>query len=166
MSLDNIQLSKENCVNFYSKNLVAAGSFVEEQIEKKITINSLGENLQKVLFIVKDPEHKFLADDEMTLLSNLIAACKLSMADISLVNYHSNQYDYQQFGEQFHAQKILLFGVKTGDLNLPFEIPFFQIQSFQKQHYMTAPLLKDFLNNTDLKKQLWTGLQKLFPVKK
>jgi hypothetical protein len=166
MSLDNIQLTKETCIDFYRKNLVAAGSVEEDEIEKKPTINSLGENQQNILFIVKDAEHKFLADDEMTLLSNLIAACKLSMADISLVNYYSNQYDYQQFIEQLHPQKILLFGVNTRELDLPFEIPFFQIQSFQNQLYMTAPLLKDFLNNTDLKKQLWTGLQKIFSLKK
>jgi hypothetical protein len=166
MSLDNIQLTKETCIHFYSRSLVNAGSAREEEIEKKITINSLGENQQNILFIVKDADHKFLADDEMTLLSNLIAACKLSMADISLVNYSSNQYSYHQFAEQFHPQKILLFGVNTQELDLPFEIPFFQIQSFQKQLYMTAPQLKDFLNNTELKKQLWSSLQKLFAVKK
>lgn len=162
MGLDNIQLTKETCINFYRKSLVNAGSV----IEKKITIKSLGENQQNILFIVKDADHKFLADDEMTLLSNLIAACKLSMADISLVNYYSNQNDYQQFAEQFHPQKILLFGVTTEEVNLPFEIPFFQIQSYEKRLYMTSPLLKDFLNNTDLKKQLWSCLQKLFPTKK
>jgi hypothetical protein len=159
MSLDNIQLSKETCKNLFAKNLVE----LEEKGDKKeIAISSLGENQQQILFIVNEPEQRFLPDDEMSLLSNLITACKLSMADIALVNFYHNRFDYQDFATQFHPIKILLFGVSTEELNLPFTIPFFQIQQFQEQLYLTAPSLKNFLDNKDLKKDLWTSLQKLF----
>jgi hypothetical protein len=159
MSLDNIQLSKETCKNLFAKNLVE----LEEKGDKKeIAISSLGENQQQILFIVNEPEQRFLPDDEMSLLSNLITACKLSMADIALVNFYHNHFDYQYFTTQFHPIKILLFGVSTEELNLPFTIPFFQIQQFQEQLYLTAPALKNFLDNKDLKKDLWTSLQKLF----
>ncbi|HEY5390715.1 MAG TPA: hypothetical protein VIJ57_01275, partial [Hanamia sp.] len=62
----------------------------------------------------------------------------------------------------FGSKKLLLFGVSSTQLELPFSIPFFQVQSFNDQLYMTAPPLKNFLNNKDLKKELWTSLQKLF----
>lgn len=159
MSLDNIQLSKETCKNLFAKNLVELDGKAEK---KEITISSLGENQQQILFIVNDPEQRFLPDDEMTLLSNLITACKLSMADIALVNFYHNHFDYHDFASQFHPRKILVFGVTTEELSLPFTIPFFQIQQFQEQLYLTAPSLKNFLNSKDLKKELWTSLQKLF----
>jgi hypothetical protein len=163
MSLNNIQLSMETCQNLFSQNLVAVNDIPEEKEgEKEIKITSLGENQQKILFLIKDTQHKFLADEEMTLLSNLITACKLSMADIALVNFHLNTYNYQVFLDHFQPDKILLFGVTTDELTLPFTIPFFQIQPFQQQLYLTAPSLKILLNNKDLKKELWINLQKLF----
>ena len=159
MSLDNIRLSKENCKNLFAKTLVELD---DKGGEKEITINSLGENQQQILFIVNEPEQRFLPDDEMMLLSNLITACKLSMADIALVNFYHNHFDYHTFISHFNSGKILLFGVTTEELSLPFTIPFFQIQQFREQLYLTAPSLKDFLTNKDLKKELWTSLQKLF----
>jgi len=163
MSLDNIRLSKENCKNLFAKNLIESDNTpIDKEVEKASTISSLGENQQQILFLVYEPEQRFLPDDEMTLLSNLITACKLSMADIALVNFYHNQVDYHSFVNYFHPVKILLFGVSTEELNLPFTIPFFQIQPFQEQLYLTAPSLKNFLNNKDLKKELWASLQKLF----
>jgi len=163
MSLDNIQLSSQTCSILFSHNLIEdSASNTITNSQKKIEINSLGENQKKVLLLINDPSFKFLPDDEMELLTNLITACKLSMADIALVNFNLDRHNYHQFNSQFEPQKILVFGVTTAELELPFEIPYFQIQPFQKQFYLTAPSLKDFLNNTALKKELWKSLQKLF----
>jgi len=163
MGLDNIQLTKETCKNLFAKNLIELDNTpIDKEIQKVTTISSLGENQQQVLFLVNEPKQRFLPDDEMTLLSNLIVACKLSMADIALVNFYHNHFDYHDFANQFHPKNILLFGVTTEELSLPFTIPFFQIQQFQGQLYLTAPPLKNFLNNKDLKKELWISLQKLF----
>ncbi len=163
MSLDNIQLSNEICVILYSRNLIK--DFESNHginSKKKIKIESLGENQRNVLFIVNDSTHKFLPDEEMELLTRLVSACQLSLADIALVNFHSNKYNYQQYNDQFQPKKILIFGVKNANLELPFDIPHFQVQQFQQQFYLTAPSLNALLNNTALKKELWASLQKLF----
>jgi len=159
MNLDNIQLSHQICQNLFRETLIEIN---EEKAGKEIKISSLGENEQQILFLIKDADHKFLADEEMALLSNLIAACKLSMADIALVNFYFTPLTYSDFINHFHPKKILLFGVTTEELNLPFTIPFFQIQQFQQQLYLPAPSLKILLDNKDLKKELWISLQKLF----
>ena len=163
MSLDNIQLSGHTCSILFSHNLIEdSTSNTITDSKKKFEINSLGENQKKVLLLVNDPSCKFLPDEEMELLTNLIPACKLSMADIALVNFNWNKYNYQQFNSQFEPKKILIFGVTTLDIELPFDIPYFQVQPFHEQLYLTAPSLKDFINNTALKKELWKSLQKLF----
>ncbi|HSN07689.1 MAG TPA: hypothetical protein VLS85_01565 [Hanamia sp.] len=163
MSLDNIQLLGETCSILFNHNLIGdSASNTITNSQEKIEINSLGENQKKVLLLVDDPSCKFLPDEEMELLTNLVNACKLSMADIALVNFNWNKYNYQQFNSQFEPKKMLIFGVTTSDLDLPFDIPYFQVQPFQEQLYLTAPYLKDFLNNTALKKELWKSLQKLF----
>ena len=163
MSLDNLQLSYETCAILFSRNLIDdAKTKPKANFREKTEIVSLGENKRQVLFIVNDPAHKFLPDDEMELLTKLVSACKLSIADIALVNFCSNKSTYHEYIEQFQPQKILIFGVKNAELELPFDIPYFQVQQFQQQFYLSAPPLKEFLNNTALKKELWTRLQKLF----
>ena len=163
MSLDNIQLSDQTCAILFSHNLIEAEASEREEVsDENATISRLGENKKNILFLVNDSSCKFLPDDEMELLTNLVSACKLSMADISLVNFHSNKYNYQKFNGQFQPKKILTFGVSNTELELPFDIPHFQIQRFHEQLYLTAPSLKDFLTNKPLKKELWTSLQKFF----
>ena len=163
MSLDNIQLSKKERQIIFTKNLV---EIRQERgpnpVSKENEFKSLGGNQQQVLFLVKDSQNKFLPDDEMNLLSNLILACKLSMADIALVNTYNTSFNYMDLNHHFQPKKVLMFGINTSELELPFAIPFFQIQQFREQLYITSPPLKDFIHNKDLKKDLWICLQKLF----
>lgn len=173
MSIDNIQLTDYILEGMYSKCLVNTKEAADnptsilvagkKKSAKKAIINSLGENEKKIMFLVNNENNKFLADDEMKLLSDLLTACKISMADIALVNYHQHpEVDYLFLSEHFQSKKILAFGVSTTELDLPFTIPFFQIQKFQEQVYMTSPPLGDFMANVELKKQLWNSLKKIF----
>lgn len=163
MSLNDIELSDITRQMLFEKNLVGKIEMTDQQpISKEMFISSLGENKKNIVFLVNNVEHKYLPDNEMEMLSNLIIACKLSMADIALVNYHFNQYQYSQFNDYFKPKIILLFGISTAAMELPFTIPFFQIQKFQQQLFLTAPPLADFLDNKNLKKDLWISLQKLF----
>lgn len=163
MSLNDIQLSKNTRRILFTKNLTDVSSSVKSGNESAANkINSLGGNEKNILFLVNDPENKFLGDEEMNLLSNLITACKLTMADIALVNSVNTKISYQQLLNHFQPKKLLLFGIETSELELPFTIPHFQIQPFQEQLYLTSPPLNQLLSNTDLKKELWIRLQKLF----
>jgi len=138
---------------------------LNQKLPAKSKIKSLGENRGNILFLVNNAENIFLSDDEMKLLSDLLTACKISMLDIALVNYHEYpNLDYNQILEQFQVKKILIFGLTASDLELPFTIPFFQIQKFQDQLYMISPSLSDFLNNIALKKELWNSLKKIFQL--
>lgn len=163
MSLNNIQLISETCKTLFKSNLVQIlETDGEEKQSVETKIECLGENGQRIFFLVNDDSSRFLGNEEMEMLIKLLSACKLTVADIALVNFHFNPLNYQMISENFESKKILLFGVSTTQLNLPFTIPFFQIQSFHNQLYVAAPQLKDFLNNKELKKELWACLQKLF----
>jgi hypothetical protein len=161
MSLNKIELTNYLCQNLFTKNLVVNSEFVEQNFAKN-EISYLGENKKQILFIVNNPKQDFLADEEMKLLTNLLKACKLSLEDIALVNYANHPYSYEILSEKFHSKKILMFGVSTADLDLPFAIPLFQIQKFHEQFFMPAPLLEDLSASKELKTKLWICLQKLF----
>ena len=165
MSIDNIPITGYLCEKLFATSLMIrkpSGNARKPELLPK-TIQSLGENEGNILFIVNDSKNKFLGDDEMKLLTDLLTACKLSMMHIALVNYGSSkEINYRDLDEQFHAKKILAFGVTPSELDLPFTIPFFQVQNYQNQTYMLAPPLTDFINNIDLKKKLWNCLKKIF----
>jgi len=163
MSLDNIQLSGQTCEILFKHNLIAGttSEIITDSLIKS-EIKSLGDNQKQILFLVSNSDAAFLPEEEMALLTNLIIACKLSMADIALVNFNSNKKTYQDFNDKFKPKKILIFGIETTELGLPFAIPYFQIQPFHQQFYLSAPSLKEFVNNKNLKKELWVCLQKLF----
>ena len=162
MSLNKIQFSDYLCQNLYGKSLIQT-SLISTTDKNKIKIDSLGANQKKILFLVNHSATKFLTDEEMVLLTNLITACKLSMADIALVNYYNcDNKNYKYLIDHFQAEKILLFGIPLAEMDMPFIIPDFQIQSYSGKLFMAAPALNVFINNKDLKKDLWKCLQKIF----
>jgi len=182
MSIDTIRLTAGLCQTLFSKSLVAsekteeaaadANAAASEAAERKVSenkmaelpqIKKLGENQQNILFLVNNKENAFLGDEEMKLLSDLLLACKISMMDIALVNYHQNpQLSFQQIKNDLASKKILVFGVSAADLNLPPTTSFFEIRQLENSSFIICPDFRDFLNNKNLKRQLWICLQQLF----
>lgn len=166
MTIDNIHLSDFLCQNLFKNNLIG-----EEEVLKipekaeKTKIQHLGLNQKRILFLVNNPDNKYLEDAEMEMLTNLLTACKLSVADIALVNYaHCAPVTYDELITEFNCGKLLVFGISTGDLKLPFNVPDFQIQKFQQQIYLFNPTMNAILNDVHLKKNLWNSLKKLFSI--
>lgn len=164
MSIDNIQLPAYLCQKMFTKSLIGTNKPAKSiKVLKETKIVGLGENKKNILFLINNADESYLPDDEMKLLSDLLSACKLSLTDIMLINFYNNKSaNYQKLTEQFGSKKILIFGVTTSELQLPFTIPFFQIQQFREQLYLINPSFNEFLTNKDLKKQLWKCLKKLF----
>ena len=99
----------------------------------------------------------------MKFLNDLLNACNLTMADIAFLNFRdTTAFTYVDVNDQLHPEKILIFGVLAKELDLPFEIPFFQVQNFHEQSYMFGPPLAEIQLDKELKKQLWASLQKNF----
>ena len=162
MSLNKIQFSGYLYQNLYNKNLIGATQ-ISNADNSEIKISSLGGNQKKILFLVNNSATKFLDDEEMILLTNLITACKLSMEDIALVNYSNcDNINYKDLIEYFQSEKILMFGTFLAEIDLPFIIPDFQIQSYGGKLFMAAPPLNELISNKDAKKDLWKCLQQIF----
>ena len=168
MSLDNIQLPGFLYQSMFRNNLVdLKPDSTDKNLKKETPIDFLGGNEKKIIFLANDSQSKFLADVQMKFLADLLTACRLTMADIALVNFFQNKtISYRDLMMQFNPKKILLFGVSANELDLPFSIPFFQIQNFQEQVYMISPSFEELQLNKEFKKQLWGSLQKIFNIQK
>jgi hypothetical protein len=168
MGLDNIQLTGLLRSALFKNYLVDLSTNENLKITKpQPIIDFLGDNKQQILFVAKDNGNKFLADDHMKFLNDILTACNLTMADVAYVNiYEKKNLTYSNLQKQMHPKKILLFGVTAKELDLPFEIPLFQVQNFHEQVYVICPSLKEMQLNMELKKQLWNCLQKIFNLQK
>lgn len=164
MSINNIQLNPQLCRILFTNHLINEQLTIENaEIIENATIASLGGNSKKIIFLINNSENSFLSEEEMDMLNNLLTACKITMEDIALINYHQNVHlKYEELINQFTPKKVLIFGVTPAQLGLPFHVPFFQLQKFQQQIYFLSPSFENFLTDTALKKELWTGLKKLF----
>jgi hypothetical protein len=62
--------------------------------------------------------------------------------------------------EKFTPVSIFLFGVLPADLQFPLHFPYFQLQQYNNQVYISAPALSQLAVNKEQKKELWACLQK------
>ncbi len=164
MSLDNIQLSSILVEKLYSKTLVDLNAAKSPAIKTAPeNLNWLGNNEKNVVIVVNEPQAAYLQDSDLNLLVGILTACKLSMADIALLNVNKNSTaHYQQLNSTLNPSTIILFGVSPEELDFPLNFPPFQLQAYNGQHYLYAPALNALASDVALKKQLWLCLQKHF----
>lgn len=125
---------------------------------------SLGGNKKGILILVQNEVLPFLPDAELEFLSAILGACKLSIADVAIVNLHHFPQSYTSLLQQFESRQILLMGVTPQQIDLPFHFPHFQLQPFDKRTYLAAQPLGLIAQSKELKTQLWSCLKAMFGI--
>lgn len=163
MSLNNIQLNAALVAGLYEHTLIETAS---QKLPQREIIRSLGNNKKNILLVVSKDNVAFLEEGELTFLSNVLGACKLSLADIAIVNEKNIPAGttYQQLIQHFNSRTILLFDVEAQAIDLPFNFPHFQLQQFDQCVYLSAPSLKRIEDEKALKTMLWGCLKNLFSL--
>ena len=162
MSLNNIQLKSSMLADLYKNSLVETPGTTSEPEPKQLKY--LGNNQKNIIVIVSHESVPFLPDAELNFLSNVLAACKLSIADIGIINSHNaDQADLQNIISS-DANKVLLFGIEPLAIGLPINFPAFQLQPFNGRTYLHAPVLSQIENDKALKTRLWISLKAMFGI--
>ncbi|MEO6538679.1 MAG: hypothetical protein ABIT07_11990 [Ferruginibacter sp.] len=164
MSLDNIQMTPELVVDLYKKSLV-------DVVISKLNTHRLkdgrwpfwGNNEKKILIIVNEKNHDVVSDKEFKFLKTILSACSLSVADIALANFFTSpDMVYPTLMDTFSPQKIIFFGIEPSTLGFPLQFPYYQIQKYNDQTYLSVPSLGKIAADITQKKQLWNCLKTLF----
>jgi len=166
MSLDNIQLPAIVLQDLYKNALVDLGTpTVKKTVKKTTGISFLGNNQKFITIIATDENNIYLPDEELNFLMGILNACKLSMADVALVNFSkTGPVRYIEIEEQLNAEKIFLFGIEPSQLQLPLQFPHYQIQKFNNQVYLAAPSLSIIAADKAEKTKLWNCLKTVFSI--
>jgi hypothetical protein len=161
MSLNDITLKPHLVASLYDHTLVE-----EVASNARFSVNYLGKNRKHILIIVNKGDAAFIDEEELQFLSSVLAACKLSLEDISIVNAVTLPAgtDYLALLRFFESRHVLLFDVAPQTIDLPFNFPHFQLQQFDQHTYLSAPALKEIKMEKDLKTKLWNSLKMLFNI--
>lgn len=128
----------------------------------------LGGNAKGVLVIVNDADNVYLADDSLQLLTGILNACKLNMADIAVVNYARYPYPFSKLQQLITINNCILFDVSLQTVQLPFTIPYHQVQQFNNCVFTYVPALQTMLGTSEdaklQKSKLWLSLKKMFNI--
>ncbi|MFN8251965.1 MAG: hypothetical protein U0V75_08805 [Ferruginibacter sp.] len=164
MSLDNIHLPAIVLQDLYKNSLVDLNNNQHESMESTDSgaLPFLGNNQKSICIAVNDKDALYLSDELLNFLLGILSACKLSMADVALINAAKNNFSYRDVQEQFHAVTVLLFGIQPGQLQLPMQFPYYQLQKFNNQVYLAAPDLQNLQQDKAEKTKLWNSLKQVF----
>ncbi len=166
MSIDNIVLTPNVLQELYKRSLVADNTTQPQQASSaKKNIIFLGKNQKQISILVSNEEVLYLPDEQLSFLVGILAACKLTMEDVAIINIKKNDtFTYKTIGEELNAEKIFLFGVDASQIELPIQFPQYQIQKYNQQVYLAAPMLSVLQDDKAEKMKLWTCLKQVFSL--
>lgn len=181
MDLNNITLSPFMVANLYQNSLIESGNAPGvSPVEKSAGIKNhhtlapdaenqkikfLGENKKSILVLVKNPGITHLPDEDLTFLTGILNACKLTLADVAIINYENKpEITYQELSTTFSSRSMLLFDVDPQLIGLPMILPLYQILSFAGNSFLYSPSLKELTNDKAEKTKLWASLKRLFNI--
>lgn len=167
MGLDNIQLPPSVLQSLYNKSLYDLNTNKPEANSAQSTnIVFLGNNAKKIIILANSTATIYLPDEDLNFLLGILSACKLSMADVALINMAKNgAVQYKDISDQLNAEKIILFGIEPEIIGLPLQFPHYQIQQFNNQVYLSSVSLTKLMADKEEKLKLWNCLKKIFSLK-
>ena len=161
MGLNNIQLKPNVLADLYKYTLIETDA---TEVPEAKQVKYLGNNQKNILVIVSQQLVPFLTDAELNFLTTVLEACKLSIADVGIINRcHCEVTDLQNIINA-EGRNVLLFGTEPLAIGLPINFPQFQLQAFSNRTYMHAPSLSQIENDKALKTRLWNSLKAMFRI--
>src|SRR5688572_15397845 len=154
MSLNKVTLPAFVIAELYADSLVLEKDTGEIKKQLKVAPGevtekkTLGDNLKNILILVNNPGLTHLPDGDLKFLTGILSACKLTLADVVIVNISNYPLSgYKELTAQFKSKIVFLFDVSPVEFGLPMDFPPYQIQPFAGSSFLYAPSLRTLEND-------------------
>ncbi len=172
MSLEKINLPATVLAGLYKGHLVISNEVEPKKVrpepKKKTGYRSLGDNAKRILILVNNPNIDFLPENDLEFLSRMLAACKLSLTDVTIINHAEEALVFEKIKKQFNPVVSIAFGLSPESIGLPLNFPQYQSQLYDSCTHVYVPALDEITVETEAgklnKSKLWVTLRKLFNV--
>ncbi len=126
----------------------------------------LGNNDKHITILVSDRQNRFTDEESLQLLVNMLGALQLTLADVAVINIHVTPFTYKELINKFYSRVCLMFDVSTQDIQLPFQMPDYKVQTFADCRFLRSASLQQMKGNgkeAKLEKtKLWMCLKSIF----
>ncbi|MBI3138487.1 MAG: hypothetical protein HYZ15_07885 [Sphingobacteriales bacterium] len=178
MDINHIELNPASVAGLYKNHLVETGNTIPvvpnpapapsspgKEPPASAEWKALGNNRKQILVLVARDGVVFLPDAELNFLTGILTACKMTLADVAILNLqHYPGTGYKELVPFFNSKHVLLFGVEPSGIGLPLNFPSFQAQAFNGTTYLWSPDLETMETDKLLKSKLWVSLKQLFTI--
>lgn len=139
--------------------LPPAETGISEDKSSVTSFNYLGENNRYFLVLVDDKTHKELNTPHKEMLMKIMAAKKLELRDLAILNLA--QYpgaNFEQLKDFFSCNRIILFGMNPRDIGLP-AMGANEPVKHQDVKLLATFGLEEMSTNTDKKREFWNVMK-------
>lgn len=139
-----------------------------QPVKQHIQLSFLGNNKKNIVLVVQDETAVYVTDDILALLTNLLTACRLTIADIALLNISNKKISYKQVTGELQPSYLLLMGIDAKQFQIPLIFPEYKIQHYNNCQMLITQGLDTMLGESReakmQKSKLWLCLKELFKV--
>ena len=140
----------------------------EQKLVPSLPLKFLGDHLKKIVVLVDDENAVYLNEFDLGLLSSILNACKLTLADIALVNIASQPLSLHEILETLPSQYVLAFSITGAALKIKLPSTLYKaIELGDTQILFSAGLnsMQGAEQNAKVEKsKLWNALKVLFKL--
>lgn len=131
-------------------------------------IKSLGEHTKKITVIVNDPNSVHLNEMDFILLTSILNACRLTIADIALINLGKQPVGLHQILQEYPSTLVLSFAVDATALKVKLPNTLYKVSQLGDSHILFSNALSTMqgtgIEAKQEKAKLWTVLKKIFEL--
>jgi len=138
------------------------------KVKSKGPLKYLGDHHKKVLVIVDDANSVYLNETDFILLTSILNACKLTIADIALVNIGNQETSLHQILETVPSVMIMCFAIEPKDLKIKLPNELYRVNELGESILFFSKALSTMqgtgIEAKQEKAKLWNLLKKLFEL--
>jgi hypothetical protein len=135
-----------------------------EQALKTIHYNYLGENNKYILILIDQPlKREIIAAKDLLLLEKTLAALKLELRDVAIVNLQQcEELHFKSLKEFFSCNKVLGFGIELAKIGIEKEVAVNTVFRIEDCPFLLASALEELSNNQAQKVIWWSAMKSIF----
>jgi hypothetical protein len=155
---------------FAKKNKVDAPkpAEVEDALELNLPLKYLGDHSKEIVVVVNDPASVYLNEPDFILLTSILNACRLTIADIALINLGNQNATLHQILNTLPSKLVIAFEVDSKTLKIKLPTNFYKLTPLGESNLLFSKSLAS-MQGTDAsakqeKAKLWTVLKQIFQL--
>jgi hypothetical protein len=135
-----------------------------EQALKTVHYNYLGENNKYILILIDQPlKNEIIASKDLLLLEKTLAALKLELRDVAIVNLQQcEELHFKSLKEFFSCNKVLGFGIELAKIGIEKEVAINTVFRIEDCPFLLASALDELSNNQAQKVIWWSAMKSIF----